>query len=245
MQRYYRRVGMLLGVAYVLGATDFHQDNVIASGEQPVLVDLETLLQPLPRSFDAVRTDSADERAIEIMHDSVLRIGLLPFWIAGDRGRSYDVSGIGAEGVADTGYLQIDWHAPNSDAMCPVYRNLASEQAAKRPAIEGAEVSARNYVAEIIQGFTCCYRELLSRRNALVARDGPLTRFGGVRVRCLVRMTKAYAQLMDRRLHPEFLRDAADGGIELERLARDFLVMQPDPHQPRPWDIFHAERRAL
>jgi type 2 lantibiotic biosynthesis protein LanM len=245
MQRYYRRVGMLLGVAYVLGATDFHQDNVIASGEQPVLVDLETLLQPLPRSFDAVRTDSADERAIEIMHDSVLRIGLLPFWIAGDRGRSYDVSGIGAEGVADTGYLQIDWHAPNSDAMCPVYRNLASEQAAKRPAIEGAEVSARNYVAEIIRGFTCCYRELLSHRDALVARDGPLTRFGGVRVRCLVRMTKAYAQLMDRRLHPEFLRDAADGGIELERLARDFLVMQPDPHQPLPWDIFHAELRAL
>lgn len=45
-QRYYQRAGMLLCLLYVLQGNDCHQENLIASGEHPVLVDLETLLQP-------------------------------------------------------------------------------------------------------------------------------------------------------------------------------------------------------
>ncbi|MDQ2963152.1 MAG: type 2 lanthipeptide synthetase LanM family protein [Pseudomonadota bacterium] len=245
IERYYRRVGMLLCVAYVLGATDFHQENIIASGEQPVLVDLETMLQPMPRSFDGLRTSSADQRALEIMHDSVLRVGLLPFWIAGDRGRSYDVSGIGAEGPLDTGYLGIQWEYVNTDRMQPVHRSVSIEQEAKRPMLNGELVSARDYAAEIIDGFTLVYGVMLAHRGVLLAEDGLLSRFRGVRLRCVLRMTKAYAQLLNRRMHPEYLRDGADGGIEMERLARDFIVLQPDPDCPSPWGVYRAEAKAL
>jgi class II lanthipeptide synthase len=244
VQRYYRRIGMLLCVAYVLGGTDFHCENIIASGEQPMLLDLETMLQPMPRSFDGSRTRSAEQRALEIMHGSVLRVGLLPLWIAGERGKSYDVSGIGAEKPTDTGHLEIHWENINTDGMHLVYRSFWREQETNLPMLNNDFVSARDYVAEIIDGFTAVYGVLLHRRGALLAKDGPLSRFRGVKLRCLLRMTKAYAQLLNRRVHPEFLRDGVDGGLELERLARDFVVI-PDPEYPAPWRIYRAEVEAL
>jgi len=42
-RRFYRRTGGMLGAAYLLKAVDCHRDNVIASGEYPVLIDAETL----------------------------------------------------------------------------------------------------------------------------------------------------------------------------------------------------------
>ena len=71
-----------------------------------------------------------------------------------------------------------------------------------------------------------------------------MSAFRGLKARCLLRMTKAYAQISARRLHPEFLRDGADSSIELERLARDFLAIEPDPQYPPPWEIFRAELQA-
>jgi lantibiotic modifying enzyme len=41
--RFYRRMGGIIGAAYLLRAADCHRDNIIASGEHPVLVDAEAL----------------------------------------------------------------------------------------------------------------------------------------------------------------------------------------------------------
>src|SRR6266568_2891070 len=42
-RRFYKRLGGMIAVAYLLRAVDCHRDNVIASGEYPVLIDAETL----------------------------------------------------------------------------------------------------------------------------------------------------------------------------------------------------------
>ena len=63
VERYYHRAGALLCLVYLLQGTDCHAANLIAAGEQPVLVDCETLLCPEPRHVEAgddrwrVRTD--------------------------------------------------------------------------------------------------------------------------------------------------------------------------------------------
>ena len=43
-RRYYERAGMLLCLFYLLEGTDCHYENIIASGEYPVLIDTETLM---------------------------------------------------------------------------------------------------------------------------------------------------------------------------------------------------------
>lgn len=42
-RRFYKRLGGTIAAAYLLNAVDCHRDNVIASGEHPVLVDAEAL----------------------------------------------------------------------------------------------------------------------------------------------------------------------------------------------------------
>jgi Domain of unknown function (DUF4135) len=47
-RRFYRRMGGIVGAAYLLRAADCHRDNVIAAGEHPVLVDAEALWHASP-----------------------------------------------------------------------------------------------------------------------------------------------------------------------------------------------------
>ena len=42
-RRFYKRLGGMIAAAYLVRAVDCHRDNLIASGEHPVLVDAETL----------------------------------------------------------------------------------------------------------------------------------------------------------------------------------------------------------
>ncbi|MCL8000139.1 type 2 lanthipeptide synthetase LanM [Brucella sp. 21LCYQ03] len=48
IHEYYRRYGSLIALASVFGTTDLHMENVIAHGEFPVVVDLETLFSITP-----------------------------------------------------------------------------------------------------------------------------------------------------------------------------------------------------
>lgn len=68
---FYERMGSSLRLLQLLGATDFHFENVIARGAHPVLVDLETLLVPSPS--DVVGSSLVRDPA----EDSPLGSGLL------------------------------------------------------------------------------------------------------------------------------------------------------------------------
>ena len=46
VRRFYERQGAYLALLYALEATDLHFENLIAAGEHPMLVDLETLFHP-------------------------------------------------------------------------------------------------------------------------------------------------------------------------------------------------------
>ncbi|MCR1840585.1 DUF4135 domain-containing protein [Murimonas intestini] len=49
---YYRNLGIFCALMHALGSTDIHAENVLAVGCKPVLVDMETLLQPVIRVFN-------------------------------------------------------------------------------------------------------------------------------------------------------------------------------------------------
>ena len=42
LQNFYIRFGEILALSYILNATDLHMENLIAYGEYPVIIDLET-----------------------------------------------------------------------------------------------------------------------------------------------------------------------------------------------------------
>src|SRR4029079_14101787 len=94
VRRFYERQGGYLALLYALEATDFHGENLIAAGEHPVLVDLESLFHPRLNARDA--SGPLASGAPRVMAHSVLRVGLLPqrVWVGADSD-GIELSGLG------------------------------------------------------------------------------------------------------------------------------------------------------
>jgi type 2 lantibiotic biosynthesis protein LanM len=94
IQRFYKRQGAYLALLYALEATDFHLENLIAAGEYPVLVDLESLFHLRTEGMNITRSDLPTINQITY---SVLRVGLLPqrLW-ANAESEGIDMSGLGS-----------------------------------------------------------------------------------------------------------------------------------------------------
>ena len=68
---YYKRLGTQLFLAYFLGTYDLHCENIIASGEYPVLIDLETLVG----GFNSGKRRTAEDEVYYHLQQSVLSTG--------------------------------------------------------------------------------------------------------------------------------------------------------------------------
>ena len=75
---YYFRMGIHLCLGYVLGATDLHGENIIAHGEYPVIIDMETYPGFIPHFDRSSTKDKAETSLREKIVTSVMRTGMLP-----------------------------------------------------------------------------------------------------------------------------------------------------------------------
>lgn len=210
VERFYLRQGMNLALLHALGACDIHHENLIASGEHPVLIDLESLLAPHVRQRLAT---SAIEQALAELAGSVLAIGLLP--VAAD---GLDLSGLGSPADQLTPTEVPVWAGAGTDSMRLERRRLLLEEAKNRPALAGARGSAADHARALTSGFAGMYRLIAAHRDELLAAGGPLDRFAGDQVRVIVRPTQVYARLLVESYHPDFLRDALDRDRLLDHL---------------------------
>ncbi|BAZ20540.1 lanthionine synthetase C family protein [Kalymmatonema gypsitolerans NIES-4073] len=243
-QRYYQRVGMLLCLLYLLQGNDCHKENLIASEEHPVLIDLETLLHPRARDVNPTEQVGAQSLAGEqFFEDSVLRTGLLPRWEFGaDGGKAHDISGLGGFGEQESPLSILKWQNINTDNMALEYESDTIPPTANIPVVNGIALLPNDYVNEIVDGFRQMYQFLLERREALLAPDSPLAALAHQRVRFLFRNTQVYGHVLDKALHPKVLQHGVDRSIELDMLSRAFLAAQ---EKPSIWSLLAVEVQAM
>ncbi len=234
IERFYLRHGAYLALLYGLNSTDFHLENIIAAGEHPMLIDLETLFNSLADNFDVSLADLAAQKA---MAESVMQIGMLPvrIWSGGEYD-GIDISGLGGT----PGQLSPD-RVPEAtdlgtDAMHFVRRRFEIAGDANRPSLAGQETRAVDHVESIVAGFVDMYRLLVQHKRELLADDGPLQRFADDEIRILMRPTRTYAQLLFESFHPDLLRDALERDLVLDRL---WIVV---PGRPNLAEVVAAER---
>ncbi|MEH1099587.1 type 2 lanthipeptide synthetase LanM family protein [Micromonospora sp. CPCC 205561] len=201
---FYRRQGVLLGLLYPLGMTDIHHENVIACGDQPVLVDVETLLHP-----DLPVPSAAPDPAARALRTSVYRTALLPQPLIGERGL-LDLSGLGGDPGTQQLRETVEWAAAGTDTMHLVRRSAPVRAAENRPTLDGVPADAAEYTAELLAGFRAAYRAIARRAGDLTGPDGLLRRFAGDELRVIVRSTRTYTVLLSESTHPDVLRDALD-----------------------------------
>jgi len=227
--RFYRRAGMLLAVLHLLAVADIHCENVVAAGEHPVVVDLETMLTAMVPGGSFAW--------------SVLSTGLLPRWQTAPDGHHFDLSGLGADGTHDAGIQRRAWMRVNTDQM-----HLSDPLAVRAstnhcPAFADTRATAGDYSRDITAGFEEMYAHLMVSRDKLINDRVLLAMFDDLELRTLLRSTATYARLQLRLLHPEFMTSGIDRSIELEWLSRPLTGPASDKRDRQR--IYDHERDAM
>ena len=217
--RFYRRFGAWLFIAYILGTTDMHFENLIANGDMPVVVDLETLFQP---RIGGGRPGFDYYSEYEYRH-SVLASGLLPNLLTPEDlvGDSIDISGLSAvEGMRTPFAVPIVKNIGRSD-MYYTEERVEMHAGENVPEINGIKLDYRHHVDDISAGFAEIYH-LFLRPDVRVEFDSSYfsNLFGDLIIRVVTRATAVYAQFLSTITHPDYGRD----GLDSERLLSFFRL---------------------
>ncbi|MFJ9445998.1 type 2 lanthipeptide synthetase LanM family protein [Kitasatospora sp. NPDC101235] len=237
-ERFYHRQGALLALLYALAATDFHFENVIAVGDQPVAVDLESVLHA-----DVLRLTGSPlvdgDPAQRMLGQSVQRVGLLPLLLVGEGGVALDVGGMGADKGAVLPFKSVAWEGRGTDEMrlARVRQTFAGSQ--NRPTLDGRDLDPASHLDALRAGFRAGYRAIADGREELLAAGGPLDRFADDTARTIVRATRTYAQLLSESTHPDATRDALDR----DRLLGLLFAQSVD--NPAHWPLLREEAEDL
>jgi type 2 lantibiotic biosynthesis protein LanM len=238
-QRYFRRAGALVCITHLLRAADLHMENVVATRQGPVVVDLEMLLQPVTQAaLDLELLQLSDESGIEA---SCVATGLLSTVQTGADGLPHEAGGLRGRVLA-LGTSIRTWQHLGTDAVCQVEAPAASSRAANVVTVNGLEARVEDHGRELAAGFTDAYRAVLEHRQEFGGPGGPLAAFASSATRVLARPTDQYAQLLQVLAAPRYQGDGALRSCAVDVLHRAF---SRSAERPAVWPLAQAERRAL
>jgi type 2 lantibiotic biosynthesis protein LanM len=245
---FYRSAGALLCLVWLLAGNDCHRENLIAVGDRPVLVDMETLMHPGP-AIDRSDDDDAHAVLARELHHSVLSTAMLPHWSPMPAGGGYEGGGLGPGGAVETSIKGWLRQAANTDESMLVPKSVTLPPAANVPHVAGRYAEADEHREDIVAGFLAMARFVVGIRPALLADDGPIAVFAGTTIRVLLRGTRVYDSALAQSLRPEAMRSGAARSIALDALASPLLrsvATNPQDQDQRPaWAMLEQEQRAL
>jgi type 2 lantibiotic biosynthesis protein LanM len=236
IRRYYRRTGHLLCLVYALDGSDFHYENLIADGEHPVPVDLETIYHHRVN----VERDDLDELAGRLRR-SVLATDLLPDPVKVDH-QYFDISAFARSEQEEGEAERIAWKHINTDGMDYDYELQRPQPARNLPKLNGKVAVLNDYTKLILEAFEEAYRFLQDKADLLLDENGPLRSMFAHHSRFIYRPTALYSLILRRALHPAYVRDGADFGLQFEILARKLL---DTADKPITWPLLRAEMASL
>jgi type 2 lantibiotic biosynthesis protein LanM len=227
--RYYRRLGRLNAAAWLLGAYDLHSENIVAAGDTPYLVDVETLLTPVPRHEETGHTHAAAGALLE----SPASTGILPFSLDLGDGHSADLSAYG-DRPGQLGAEVSTWDAAGTGDMHLVRRRLPQADPPSVPRYaDGTPVDALEFRDSVAEGSAELLASLAGFSPAAVPDPG--------RTRVLLRDTARYGEVTEFLRHPAVLHEPFLADAAFEPLLDP--AVHPDPEVRRA--VVAAERAAL
>ena len=240
LARFYRNAGRLTAFLHLLACTDCHHENLIAAGEELILIDTETLFEgEHARALSAAEEPPAQSELQQRLGRSVLRSGLLPQWMfMGKAKTAMDISALGIAPPTEATRTVPDYLGRNSDGMMVGTREVPAFLPTSLP----TGVGERNRLADFQEAFLAGFRDQATRlredADSWTGADGILATFKGLTRRIVLRATRIYFTLQEEALLPDRLRSEWTQGLVLEKLHRATLVA---PERPPNWPVGLAE----
>lgn len=228
-KRFYRRLGALQGVTWLLGSTDLHSWNAIAAADRPFLLDAETIMAPLHPSIEH------GSSALRTLVESPLFTGILPQASGGDGEPDGSAYGDHSDQLTE---MELPATNTRRDSFELEWRRQVRSVGTAVPRwLDGTTVDATEYRADFSDGFRSAVEFMLEHRDQLLRPDGVLARSEALLLRVVLRGTADYAQLLMDSYHPHLLRDGA-------LRERHFAVSLGSVLNQRP-EISHVLRREV
>jgi type 2 lantibiotic biosynthesis protein LanM len=234
-QRFFRRAGAWLALLHCFAAADMHQENMIATSEHPVPIDLETILHATPAHKTPDPEAEASDAATEILANSVMMVGLLPAYGRSPFNNVFAIGGMTSGWGSKT---MIAWTDVNTDQMKP---ERAKEDKATNPNLPfvGASYGKfSDHIENFIAGFADYAKFLAREHRKFKLFDG----FVGVPVRKVIRPTRFYYMLLQRLKNLPPMDDGVLWSAQADFVAR---LSDWEKDDDPSWPLLRAERAAL
>ncbi|MFP3728017.1 type 2 lanthipeptide synthetase LanM family protein [Priestia filamentosa] len=210
VHRFYYRLGGYIAILYAFNAVDFHFENLIAHGEFPYLIDLESILYPLQPMKEQ---HTAQHQAMKLLMNSVLGTGILPIQYKANNELDLEVSGIGGNGGQPIGNTEV-LNKNNTSEISITNNTVYLTEKENRPMINGESINPIYYISNIIRGFNDLYQLFLKEKEKLSQEEGILSPFLKVTIRYVAKNTHVYGEFLRRSEHTDYLQH----GLERQRL---------------------------
>jgi type 2 lantibiotic biosynthesis protein LanM len=234
-QRFFRRAGSWLALLHCFAAADMHQENMIAIGEHPVPIDLETILHATPAHKTPDPEAEASDVATERLANSVMMVGLLPAYGRSPFNNIFAIGGMTSGWGAKT---LIAWTGINTDQMKPVRAREDKAANPNLPFVGDTYAKFSDHIEGFISGFADYAKFLARDKNRLNLFDG----FAAVPVRKVIRPTRFYYMLLQRLKNLPPMDDGVLWSAQADFVARlSDWEKDDDPF----WPLLRAERAAL
>ena len=199
VQNYYFRMGIHLFIGYALSATDLHGENIIAHGEHPVIIDMETY----PGYSINTKEGSAEEKIETILSDSVIHTGMLPVLTWGEGSSTVILSAMSSGESITTPFQVPVVKNRNTSNICIEYEPAKFQIKECIVRLNEKKIRPGEYVGELIDGFQAAYQATLTDQKVKEMMSG----FFDDRARVVLRQTQQYHMYEVLSFHPDFMTD--------------------------------------
>lgn len=237
--RFFRRAGAWLALFHCFAGYDMHQENMLATGDHPVPIDLEMILQAAPDEQKSSELESqAFETAMETVGNSVMMVGLLPAYGKSPENKVYAIGGMTSDWSAKA---RLAWTEINNDKMRPARAKRADTAVPNLPHSGGRQAKLGDHVEDFIGGFED-YATYLIGISRDMGQGGVFDGFAGLPVRKVVRPTRFYYMLLLRLRNHRTMDDGALWSAQADFLAR---LSNWENDGDILWPLQRGERAAL
>lgn len=208
-KRYMYRLGSIIGLTYLLKTTDIHFENIIACGEFPYLVDLETIV--FNGEFYRKKITEVYGKFTEKISDSVFTSLILPqnydfqkhqVELSGLAGGYGDENYYTVETVVDCGTSNIRFDSVRLDLK-------KTQNIMNIPNINGDAIDLINYRESLLEGFEDVYRYILENRSKIERLLNDDDAMSG-HFRQVLRPTALYSKYLQASYHPHYMSSEAN-----------------------------------
>lgn len=199
IQNFYYELGMHLAFIYIFQGSDFHYENVIASQDHPVLIDLETLFQGNLDFNSKKNKNHLNINTSKLVNKTVLKSAFF------DYASFPEDSGLANIG----GLVNMEYYASKKDVLHNSQTDrisiLSEDYYMKKqnnlPVLDNKTEECFLFEKEITEGFKKAGFILQHDKVVLEYLD----RYKDAHIRIIVRPTYIYATYLEALLHPKYL----------------------------------------